>query len=136
MSDDQPVPADRPGAREHVWTAAPTYILFAAPDGELLWAPVEHGDVFAGAVWIAVDTNQIPRAGIVVSAAADQLIQTDLGPVTLSVSRSTELDATEFIAHLQETKAGVCDQLSVGTKQRVSSLDELRVIVKKLYAER
>jgi hypothetical protein len=127
---------DTPDEREQEWTAAPSHIVFLVPEGELLWAPVEHGDVLAGAVWIALDPEQIPRAGIVVSAAVDELIQTDLGPVTLSVSRSAELDAAEFIAHLQDTRTGVYGQLSVGQEQRVGSLDELRVIVKKLYADR
>jgi hypothetical protein len=134
MTDNSSVHAA--GDREQEWTAAPSHIVFLVPEGELLWAPVEHGDVLAGAVWIAVDPQQVPRAGIVVSAAVDELIQTDLGPLTLSVSRSTELDAGEFVAHLQDTRTGVYGQLSVGQVQRVGSLDELRVIVKQLYAER
>jgi hypothetical protein len=107
MTDNPSV--ENAGDREQEWTAAPSHIVFLAPEGELLWAPVEHGDVLAGAVWIALDPEQIPRAGILVSAAVDELIQTDRGPVTLSVSRSAELDA-EFIAYLQDTRTGVYDQ--------------------------
>lgn len=109
--------------READWTAPPTTIEVPEP-GPVLYCQVMRQGALVGAVWAAETPGTRPAAGIVITKAADPLIQGDLGLVTLRM-RNRDFDPREFLAHLTERRNGWGDSLLVGSADRAGSLAEV-----------
>lgn len=108
---------------------APPEILFMTDVGAVLAIPALRGDRLLGAVWITLDQQTRPRAGIMMVPTNDPKLmdvefQQVFGDMTLQISRSTELEAQDFADFLMERYTPT-HEMFVGTAFRSQSLDEL-----------
>lgn len=111
-------------SRADDWTAPPTRLLLADP-GAVWWCPVYRRGNLVGAVWMA-ETDAVPNAGIVNAPNPDELLQDDLGEVSLRMRRAEGVEPIDWLAHLATTRTGVGGKLLVGDPQRAMSLDVVR----------
>lgn len=126
MSDE---PVETAAQRAEGHTQPPDEIMFPAPTGSVLYAPVADDDGLAAYVWVA-SPGVLPRAGLVLVSGRDpsERVQDDLGPITLNID--PDRDGAEFLDRLNESFDGFYGRPVVGGASSAPNLDAVRALAR------